>query len=166
MIKILIFLFPVFLLSSNLGLNDFKASFTQTITTPKNKKITYSGVIKFSKKTMKWEYRKPTKKEICSKNNEFLVVDHDLEQVTLMKSSRSVDFLEVLNKAKFYKNNIYTTKLFGKTYTLSVKNKKLIYITFYDDLENKVVIYLRDHSFSKFGNMKCNYPNDYDFIVN
>ena len=56
--------------------------------------------------------------------------------------------------------------MFGKTYTLSVKNKKLIYITFYDELENKVVILFKKHSFSKFGNMHCNYPNDYDFIVN
>ena len=52
------FFFPIFVFSSTLGLNDFKSSFVQTITTPKHKKITYSGIVKFSKKTMKWEYKK------------------------------------------------------------------------------------------------------------
>ena len=147
MLKLLLFILPALLFSSNLGLSDFKANFTQTITTPKNKKIKYSGIIKFSKKSMKWEYTKPTKKEICSKGKEFMIVDHDLEQVSYMKSSKNIDFLKILNSAKQHKSNIYTTKIMGKTYTLSIKNKKLQYITFYDDLDNKILIYLKNTNF-------------------
>jgi outer membrane lipoprotein carrier protein len=164
MFKLIILLFPAILFSSSLNLKDFQSDFIQTITTPKNKISTYSGRIKFLDKSMKWEYLLPSKKEICSRGNQMLIVNHDLEQVTLLNSIRKINILKVLNKAKLHHKNIYTVKMFDTLYTISITNNKINYITFYDNLENKILIQFKNIQFKKSKNMKCNYPSEYDFI--
>lgn len=164
MFKFIILFLPAILFSSSLDIKDFKSSFTQTITTPKNKISKYSGKIKFLNGSMKWEYLKPYKKEICSKENQMLIVNHDLEQVSLLNSPKKINILKVLNSAKHHHKNIYTVKMFGSLYTISVTKKKLDYITFYDNLDNKVLIRFTNVKFDKINNMLCNYPEYYDFI--
>ncbi len=149
---------------------SFQANFKQIVTNPKNKIIKYSGKVHFSEHSkLKWEYLKPTKKEVCTNENELVVVDHDLEQVSKYNISKGFNLNSILAKAKQYSGNIYLTSYNGKKYTIKTDNQhKLQSIAFYDDLDNKVqilfinVIYKNKKLSSK--KLTCTYPKDYDVI--
>ena len=149
---------------------NFQADFTQKITNAKKKSINYSGKVRFSNKTLlKWEYLKPTKKEVCTNGTELLVVDHDLEQVSNYLISKGFDLAKILSKAKEHSKNIYVAKYENKNYTIQVDAKqKLQSIAYFDDLDNKVQIVFRKMRYGKGrldpASMKCNYPKNYDMI--
>ncbi len=148
----------------------FTADFVQTVTNPKNRVITYKGNVAFSKENLlKWSYRSPTKKEVCTDGKEVLVVDHDLEQVSAYRIGKIFDLAEILNKAKPYKKNIYITEYEGKRYTIKTDdNGRLQSVAYYDDLDNKVQILFQKMHYGKgklpAARMKCHYPAAYDFI--
>lgn len=150
--------------------NTLKADFTNIITNTKKKKITYSGNMKFSNKSLlKWVYTKPTKKEVCTNNHELIVVDHDLEQVSTYVIAKGFDLLKILKSAKLHSKNIYTSKYDGQTVTIQVDNKqKLHSIAYFDDLDNKVQIVFKNVKYGKghFSkkSMACKIPKDYDMI--
>ncbi|HEC45444.1 MAG TPA: hypothetical protein ENI25_01350 [Epsilonproteobacteria bacterium] len=149
---------------------NFQANFTQKITNAKKKTINYSGKVRFSNKTLlKWEYLKPTKKEVCTDGYELLVVDHDLEQVSNYLISKGFDLAKILKKAKEHSKNIYVTKYENINYTIQVDAKQQLHsIAYFDDLDNKVQIVFKKMRYGQ-GNlppksMKCNYPQNYDMI--
>jgi len=149
---------------------NFQADFTQKITNTKKKTINYSGKVRFSNKTLlKWEYLKPTQKEVCTNGFELLVVDHDLEQVSNYFINKGFDLAKILEKAKEYSRNIYVAKYENKDYTIQVDAKQHLHsIAYFDDLDNKVQIVFIKMKYGK-GNlppqsMKCNYPKNYDMI--
>ncbi|WP_373029421.1 LolA-like outer membrane lipoprotein chaperone [Sulfurovum sp.] len=158
-------------LSANVELpENFQADFTQKITNTKEKVITYRGKVRFSNERLfKWSYKEPTQKEVCSNGLELLVVDHDLEQVSVYRISNGIDIAKILKKAKLYSENIYVAEYENKQYTIQVDTKqKLHSIAYYDDLDNKVQIVFKHMKYGK-GNlptqsMKCNYPKNYDMI--
>ncbi|SFZ97833.1 Outer membrane lipoprotein carrier protein LolA [hydrothermal vent metagenome] len=168
---LLIFLLSIFAFSKSIYIpENFQANFTQKITNPKKKVINYSGKVYFSNSTkLKWEYKKPTKKEVCTNGVELLVVDHDLEQVSNYKINKGFSLSKILEKAKFHKDNIYLAKYSGEQYTLQVdKNNRLVAIAYFDDLDNKVQIAFSSIKYGK-GNlpaktMRCDYPRNYDMI--
>lgn len=149
---------------------NFQANFTQKITNPKKKVISYSGKVYFSEAVkLKWAYTKPTKKEVCTNGKELLVVDHDLEQISEYKINKGFNLSQILKKAKLHKDNIYLATYMGKKYTILVdKNKRMKAVAYFDDLDNKVQIsFLR----IKYGKgklsaqkMTCKKPNNYDLI--
>ena len=149
---------------------SFKASFSQTITSDKNKKISYSGTLLFSSpKNFKWSYRKPTKKEVCTDGKELLIVDHDLEQTSAYYIDSGLDLSEILKKAKFHRKTVYIAKHKDKNYTVQVNNRgELSRIAYMDDLDNSVLIIFSKMKYSKkripASKLKCNYPADYDEI--
>ncbi len=149
---------------------NFQAGFTQKITNAKKKTINYSGKVRFSNKTLlKWEYLKPTKKEVCTDGFELLVVDHDLEQVSNYIINKGFDLAKILKKAKEHSKNIYVTKYENINYTIQVDAKQRLHsIAYFDDLDNKVQIVFKKMKYGK-GNlspksMKCNHPRNYDMI--
>ncbi len=149
---------------------SFQADFTQKITNTKKKTINYSGKVRFSNKTLlKWEYLKPTKKEVCTDGFELLVVDHDLEQVSSYLINKGFDLAKILKQAKVHSENIYVTKYENINYTIQVDAKQRLHsIAYFDDLDNKVQIVFKKMKYGK-GNlssksMKCNYPQNYDMI--
>ena len=159
------------LLASGIALPEhFSGDFVQTVTNPRNKTITYRGSVAFSRENLlKWSYRSPTKKEVCTDGKEVLVVDHDLEQVSAYRMGKGFDLAEILKKAKPYKENIYVTEYEGKRYTIKVDEKgRLQSVAYYDDLDNKVQILFQKMRYGKGRlpalRMKCNYPAAYDFI--
>ena len=162
--KIILMITLTIIGNAELNINDFKANFVQTITTPKHKKSTYSGKISLKNNIFKWVYTKPTRKDICMNGKGILIVDHDLEQASYMNVGRSFDMLSILRKAKKYKENVYTTKIQGKTYTIQMHKNKLKYITFRDDVDNIVLINFKNLSEKNIKQEKCNYPANYDFI--
>ena len=149
---------------------NFQANFEQKITNTKGKVIKYKGKIAFSDKNIfKWSYLSPTKKEVCTDGAELLVVDHDLEQVSIYYITKGLDISKVLNKAKLHNGNIYVAEYEGKNYTIQLDNKeKLQSIAYFDELDNKVQIIFTKIKYGKgklsSEKMKCNYPNDYDMI--
>ena len=159
------------LFASGIALPEhFSGDFVQTVTNPKNKTITYKGSVAFSKENLlKWSYRSPTKKEVCTDGKEVLVVDHDLEQVSAYRIGKGFDLAEILKKAEPYKEHIYVTEYEGKRYTIQVDAKgRLQSVAYYDELDNKVQILFRKMRYGKgklpASRMKCDYPETYDFI--
>jgi len=158
-------------LSANIELpENFQADFIQKITNTKGKVITYSGKVRFSNERLfKWNYKEPTKKEVCTNGLELLVVDHDLEQVSAYRISNGIDIAKILKKAVLHSENIYVAEYENKRYTIQVDNKqKLHSIAYFDDLDNKVQIVFKHMKYGR-GNlptqsMKCNYPKNYDMI--
>jgi len=149
---------------------NFQASFTQKITNPKNKVINYAGKVYFSEGSkLKWEYTKPTKKEVCTNGRELLVIDHDLEQVSQYNISKGFNLSEILKKSKKHNKTLYLAKHRGTQYTIKVdKKNRLQAVAYFDELDNKVQI-----SFSRmlFGKgklskkkMTCKKPKSYDYI--
>ena len=167
----LLLILHIFIFANSIVLpENFQAKFTQKITNPKNKVINYSGKVLFSHKTLlKWEYLKPTKKEVCTNGRELLVVDHDLEQVSNYYINKGFNFTKILQNAKLHSPNIYVALYEGKQYTIQTdKRNRLRSVAYFDDLDNKVQIVFKN---VRYGNkkissnkMKCNYPKDYDII--
>lgn len=149
---------------ANLNIHDFKANFAQTVTNPKGKELKYTGTISFKKEGLKWIYKTPTDREICSLSGMIMIVDHDLEQVTYFKTPKSFNMLEIINKATKYKDNVYTTKKQDILYTIQLHKGKLKYITFIDELENKVLINFKNLKETGLDEIVCSYPKEYDFI--
>jgi len=149
---------------------NFQADFTQMITNPKKKVIHYSGKVYFSEGSkLKWEYTKPTKKEVCTDGFTLLVVDHDLEQISQYNISKGFDLGKILKKAKLHSKNIYVAEYEGKKYTLQVdKKNRLEAVAYFDDLDNKVQIAFRHIRYGKgklsSKKMQCRKPKAYDFI--
>ena len=149
---------------------NFQADFTQKITNAKKKSIDYSGKVRFSDKVLlKWEYLKPTKKEVCTDGLELLVVDHDLEQVSSYYINKGFDLTKILEKAKEHSKNIYVAKYENTNYTIQVDARQQLHsIAYFDDLDNKVQILFKKMKYGKGKlsreSMKCNYPENYDMI--
>ena len=151
---------------------NFQAKFTQKITNPKKKVINYSGKVYFSDKSLlKWEYVKPTKKEVCTNGYDLVVVDHDLEQVSNYRIDKGFDLSKILKKAKAVKDRktVYLAKYEGKNYTIQTDAKgRLSRVVYFDDLENTVLIIFTQMRYGKgtlkTSKMKCNYPKSYDII--
>ncbi|BAF72435.1 LolA-like outer membrane lipoprotein chaperone [Sulfurovum sp. NBC37-1] len=148
----------------------FKANFTQMITNTKKKTITYSGKVFFSTPSlMKWDYTRPTKKEVCTDGKELRVVDHDLEQVSTYLISKGFNLNEIVKQAKEHKSNIYVAHYGGKSYTIQTDGKKRLQsIAYYDDLDNKVQIVFKKIKYGKGAlsrqSMTCTAPKEYDEI--
>jgi len=149
---------------------NFQAYFTQKISNTKKKTINYSGKVRFSNKSLlKWEYTKPTKKEVCTNNRELTVVDHDLEQVSKYLINQGFNFSKIVKQAKLYKKNIYVAQYENKSYTIQVDKKlKLHSIAYFDDLDNKVQIVFKKMKYGKGllsrKSMTCTVPKNYDMI--
>jgi outer membrane lipoprotein carrier protein len=159
------------LLFGNIALpENFQAEFTQKITNTKATVIHYSGKVNFSNKTLfKWSYETPTKKEVCSNGLELLVVDHDLEQVSVYLINKGIDIAQILKNAQLQNKNIYVAEYENKKYTIQTDNqKKLHSIAYFDDLDNKVQIVFKHMKYGKgylpASMMRCDYPNEYGRI--
>jgi len=150
--------------------DNFQANFTQTITNTKKKVINYSGQVYFSNhKLLKWEFIKPTKKEVCINTKDLTVVDHDLEQVSYYHIKKGFDLIKILKKAKLHSANIYVAQYENIKYTIQVDDKKRLHsFAFFDELDNKVQILFQKVKYGK-GNlshkkMTCPVPKAYDII--
>lgn len=161
------------LAASSITLPDhFTAKFRQKITNPDKKVIHYQGTVRFSGKNMlKWEYKIPTHKEVCSNGKNLTVIDHDLEQVSFYVADQGFDLAKILAKAKPYKETktVFTAMYEGKQYTVQVDAKRqLSRVAYYDDLENEVLIIFEEMNYGKgslpIETMLCRAPEEYDRI--
>jgi outer membrane lipoprotein carrier protein len=148
----------------------FQAAFTQTITSPKKRVITYTGEVYFSANSwLKWAYHTPTKKEVCSHNHIIRVVDHDLEQVSEYRMEKGMDLQAILEGATHHHGNVYVAHYNQKQYTLALNAKGFLEsMAYYDELDNKVQVLFRKIRAGKGSLspslMQCPYPDYYDII--
>jgi len=158
----------------------FKTNFKQKITNPNKKVIKYRGKLLLnSAGELKWSYTSPTKKEVCSSDQNFVVVDHDLEQVSFYTLDKSMNLPEILRSAKpqkaggsnavDYKNKLYVANYEGKNYTLGLDSKGQIdQIAYKDDMDNVVNIHFVDMKYLSKPytqkQMECKYPSSYDMM--
>ena len=151
---------------------NFKANFTQKITNPDKQVIHYTGSVQFSDEIMlKWIYREPTQKEVCTNGVNITVVDHDLEQVSYYVMEKSFNIVKILSTAKPYKETktVLIAEYEGRQYTLQIDAKKrLSRIAFYDELENEVLIIFEKMHYGKgklpVKDLTCEAPESYDVV--
>jgi len=170
-IVLLIVISFISILNAEISLpNSFKADFKQTVTNSKKKKIEYNGSLLFSKpNSLKWIYLTPTQKDVCTNDNDLVVVDHDLEQVSRYILDNKFNLPAIINSASKHKNNLYVTKYNDKDYTIQVdKKNRLKKVLYYDDLENIVSIEFLNIKYSnkniKSQNLECKIPKFYDLL--
>jgi len=148
----------------------FSADFLQKVSNEKKKTILYRGKVMMSTpSSLKWIYRKPTDKEVCSDGKRVVVVDHDLEQASFYRMEKKFDLAAVLRKARHYKENLYVAEYGGKNYTIAVDSKgRIEQIAYRDDLDNVVNIrFTHVRYLSKpfdAAQLRCKIPKDYDRI--
>jgi outer membrane lipoprotein carrier protein len=152
--------------------DNFKADFKQRITNPDKKVIHYRGTVRFSdEKMLKWVYREPTQKEVCSNGENVTVVDHDLEQVSYYLIEKGFDLAKILKSAKPYKKTktVFIAKYEGKNYTIQLDGKQRLWrVAYYDDLDNEVLIIFENMRYGKgklpIKSLLCEAPESYDVI--
>jgi len=154
--------------TKSLNIKSYEADFTQTITTPDNKKIVYSGYMALKLPSYGfWNYKKPLEKKIYMNKKEVVIIESDLEQAIFSHIDNQVSMIDILNNAKKVSKNRYVTNFDSTIYNIFVKNSTIDYIEYEDKLENSVKI--------TFSNIKKNQhisdivfkykiPNDYDKI--
>jgi len=148
----------------------FSADFTQKITSPKKKVIRYSGAILLnSSGALKWSYKKPTRKEVCSNAKQFTIVDHDLEQVSFHNLKQALNLASILKKARHHKDNLYVATYQDVLYTFALDKKgQITQIAYKDTLDNVVNIHFQHMRYKNKPNLKrtmqCPYPQSYDII--
>jgi len=170
-ILLLILMLGFYAFADSITLPDnFKADFTQKITNAKKKVINYNGKVYFSdKKLQKWEFLKPTKKEVCTTDKKLIVVDHDLEQVSNYRIKKGFNLKKILAKAKLHKKNIYVATYLDIRYTIQLDAKGHLHsFAFFDELDNKVQIVFKKIKYGKGKlskkTMSCPVPKGYDVI--
>lgn len=148
----------------------FSADFLQKVTNPKKKVILYKGKVTMkAPSTLKWIYREPTKKEVCSDGKRVTVVDHDLEQVSFYRMNKKFDLAAVLRSARHYKDSLYVANYGGKSYTIALDAKgRISQIAYRDDMDNVVNIHFNRIRYLSAPppakKLKCRIPADYDRI--
>ncbi len=148
----------------------FEAEFLQKVTNPKKKVILYRGTLTMkAPSTLKWVYREPTRKEVCSDGKKILVVDHDLEQATTYRMQKRFDLAAVLHSARPYRDGIYVARYNGRNYTLAVDPQgRVTQIAYRDDMDNVVNIHFRKIRYLKTPpaqkSLSCPIPKTYDRI--
>ena len=150
--------------------DSFQAAFVQQVTNPKGKVIRYTGSVYFSEgRRLKWVYREPTRKEVCTDGKELVVVDHDLEQVSYYLMDEGFDLIAILKRAKRHKARIYLADYRGSRYTIRVDGNGIVQsVAYFDNLDNKIQIVFKEMRYGKEkiggSDMRCKAPADYDVI--
>ena len=185
--KLLLILAITLAINSDISLPDnFISNFSQTITNDKGKVIKYMGQVafkedkqifvaengveqKFVSKLFKWDYKKPTHKEVCSDGVQIIVIDHDLEQVSKYIIDDGLDLEQILKVAQKLSNKDYKAVYKDVEYLITLDDKGELKKIFYtDNLDNRVRIIFTNINYNSrsFTNeqLECDIPSDYDII--
>ena len=137
----------LFLLSTNLwgnvleNLKSFEADFTQTIHNSSGQQIVYKGhlYIKEPSKIL-WQYKDPIIKNVYVINQVAIIDEPELEQAVIAKLENELDFIKILKSAKRYNKMIYRATIQGVVYELILRDSKIKYIKYQDELQNMVTL--------------------------
>ena len=131
---------------AKIEISSFESDFKQTVKDETGKTIKYFGKLYF-KKPLKvlWKYKKPIKKEIYIVDDRVVIIEPELEQITITHFGETKNIIDILNKAKYVDKNRYEAIYHKqKFYIFLDDKKKLKKIRFKDKLENEVeIIFLK-----------------------
>lgn len=150
--------------------DGFLADFIQKVTNPKKRVLIYKGkVIMRAPSTLKWIYKEPTNKEVCSSGNKITVIDHDLEQVSFYQMKEGIDLGKIIKEAKHYRDRLYLAKYKKRYYTLEVNERgEIDQIAYRDDIDNIVNIHFENIRYLKTPpsdkDINCTIPENYDLV--
>ena len=167
--KLLSLLFAVSLsFADMIHINSFEANFTQTIVNDKNNTLTYQGHVLARKPQLAlWQYTKPVEKSIYITHTQAVIIEPEIEQVYIQNIKSSFDFFNVIKNAKKVSSNTYIAEFQETKYTITIKENRLISISYLDELENRVLIVFSKQVQNKPIDKKIftpNIPLDYDII--
>lgn len=132
------------------NLQSIEADFEQRIENEDGMDMFYRGkILGKAPNKVKWDYQSPLKKEVYMNNNEVMIYEPSLEQVSHSTLKTKSDFISIVKSAKKQPDGSYRTNVEGVEYTLYVdKNDKPERISFIDSMGAKSVI--------KLSNVKLN----------
>ena len=166
--------------------NNFKTEFKQTITNDKERVIIYDGTVKFKNERQtiineqgesheiksslfRWDYKNPTRKEVCTDGIQLIVVDHDLEQISRYIVDEGINLDEILKVAEKISTTDYKATYKEIEYLITLDERSWLKKIFYvDNLDNRVRIEFRQMQYNtnnfENGSLECIAPSDYDII--
>jgi outer membrane lipoprotein carrier protein len=166
---IITFLFSFSMLVA--GVLDFEtisSEFKQTITSEESSNIVYTGSFyATSKGKALWIYKTPVEKKIYFNQNQVTIVEPELEQVIITNLQNIPSLTEILRGANRTDKNTYEATYDDITYTIHVKNDKIVHISYTDRLENRVTLELFNQTSNAFLDdslFKIIIPSDFDLI--
>lgn len=119
-----------------------QASFTQR-TMSQESVLVYTGRLYIKAPSQaKWVYGTPIQKELYIEKGKTTIYEPSLEQVSVGKTT--IDFLEILHRAKKQQDGSYVTDFENTRYVLVVSNDIPKKLTFTDEFDNVVEITLHD----------------------
>lgn len=154
MVKILLILiFCAKLFSDFSHIETLSSNFKQSVKT-QNSEIKYSGNIHIKRpNSALWIYEKPIKKEIYIYDNRFIVYEIDLEQATISDIRESINIFEILSSSRLLKKSedveIFVGVFDDIEFTIEVKEKIPLSISYIDKLDNMVKIEFFDTSINR-----------------
>ncbi len=150
------------------NLSTFQADFKQILKNDRNDTITYTGKL-YADKNEKalWIYKTPVFKKIYYKNKQVVIIEPELEQVIISKLNKVPNILNILQKAKKIKKNLYLAKCCKNSYKIYLKNGVISKITYKDKMQNGVTIIFSNQKVNrKIPNKIFTYeiPENYDIL--
>jgi outer membrane lipoprotein carrier protein len=128
----------------------FKSDFTQTITNPSGKTISYSGNIVANNENMYiWRYNKPIIKEVYIIQSDVIINEPELEQTIYTTLDSQINLFELIKKAKKVSKYEYISNFNEVEYGLYFKNDLLQSIAYKDEIDNKVNIIFKNQQINQ-----------------
>ncbi len=167
-IILLFFAIVSFVNASFNNLSTFEADFKQILKNDRNDTITYTGKL-YADKNEKalWIYKTPVFKKIYYNNKQVVIIEPELEQAIISKLDKVPNVLNILQKAKKIKKNLYLATCCKNSYKIFLKNGIISKITYKDKMQNEVTIIFSNQKVNrKIPNKIFTYkiPKDYDIL--
>ena len=138
--KLALLLLPLSIFAKPL-FHTLKSDFSQTIINDQNKTIKYYGKLLYkAPDKLRWQYDKPIKKEIVIKKNKMIIIEPDLEQITIRYLKNPPTFTQILKNAKKRGNQKYEGIWNGQKYIIEFNKKAPKIVSYQDSLGNHVRI--------------------------
>jgi outer membrane lipoprotein carrier protein len=137
----------------NAGIIDyktFKSDFTQNITNPSGKTITYSGDIVANDNNMYiWTYNEPIVKQVYIIQNDVIINEPELEQTIYTTLNTQINLFQLIKEAKQISQHEYISIFNEIEYTLYLKDDLLQSIAYKDEIDNKVSIIFKNQQINQ-----------------
>lgn len=128
------------------NITSIKAEFMQEIygDSADNGSIKYSGILMARADSKAyWKYELPMKKEIFVDKNRVLIYEPEFEQV-IVSDKIDIDFVAILNAVQKKSDLRWESVINNQTFDITLKNGKPHKILYKDELDNKVIITLKN----------------------
>ncbi|WP_281951018.1 LolA-like outer membrane lipoprotein chaperone [Nitrosophilus kaiyonis] len=138
---LVLFIISQIILFAQIDIDSFKSSFLQTVKS-NNKIVKYKGELYFKKPAkILWKYKEPIIKSIYIINDQVVIIEPEIEQVTISHFSETKNIIDILKNAKKVKENLYIAIYKDQNFKIFLdNNQNLKKIIFKDELDNNIEI--------------------------